>query len=107
MWFDQAGSQSLCTGTVTLDPGRRDCSLHRNQQERRELGITEEQAIKLDILHLFKIEQAQVIRILNVGGYIGPSTRRELEYARRLGKRIEFFEEPGTFQESNIYGNAG
>ena len=33
--------------------------------------------------------------VLNVGGYIGTSTRRELEYARRLGKRIEFLEDPG------------
>ena len=62
----------------------------------RNLGITAEQAINLDILHLFKIEQADIIRILNVGGYIGESTRHELEYARRLGKRIEFLEEMST-----------
>lgn len=61
----------------------------------KDLGITSEQAIMLDVLHLFKIEQqADTIRILNVGGYIGESTRRELEYARRLGKRIEFLEDP-------------
>lgn len=58
-----------------------------------DLGITEEQKVQLDILHLFKIEDADVVRILNVGGYVGESTRRELEYARRLGKRIEFLEE--------------
>ncbi|HEY9713889.1 MAG TPA: hypothetical protein V6C72_10490, partial [Chroococcales cyanobacterium] len=60
-----------------------------------DLGITEEQKVQLDILHLFKIEDADVVRILNVGGYVGESTRRELEYARRLGKRIEFLEEAG------------
>ncbi len=58
-----------------------------------DLGITEEQKIQLDILHLFKIEDADVVLILNVGGYVGESTRRELEYARRLGKRIEFLEQ--------------
>lgn len=58
-----------------------------------DLEITDEQKVQLDILHLFKIEDADVVRILNVGGYIGVSTRRELEYARRLGKRIEFLED--------------
>jgi hypothetical protein len=59
-----------------------------------ELGITSQQKEQLDVLHLFKIEQADIVRILNVGGYLGESTRRELEYARRLGKPIEFLEEP-------------
>jgi hypothetical protein len=57
-----------------------------------ELGISIAEAMELDILHLFKIERADLVRILNVGGYIGPSTRRELEYARMLGKEIRFLE---------------
>lgn len=57
------------------------------------LQISPEQAVALDVLHLFKIEDADVVRILNVGGYIGESTARELEYARRLWKKIEFLEE--------------
>ena len=60
----------------------------------RALGITPEQAINLDILHLYKIEQADRVRVLNCGGYIGESTRREIEYARRLNKPIEYLEEP-------------
>lgn len=59
------------------------------------LGITLEDAIELDILHLFKIERADLVRIFNVGGYMGASTRRELEYAQMLGKEIWFLEEPG------------
>jgi hypothetical protein len=58
------------------------------------LSISEEQKNQLDLLHLYKIELADIVRFLNVGGYIGASTRRELEYARRLNKRIEFLEEP-------------
>src|SRR5712692_9584092 len=42
-----------------------------------DLGITPEQAIDLDILHLHKIERADEVLILNVGGYLGESTRRE------------------------------
>jgi hypothetical protein len=58
-----------------------------------ELNITPEQAERLDILHLWKIELADFIRVLNVGGYIGESTRREIEYALRLDKPIVYLEE--------------
>jgi hypothetical protein len=60
----------------------------------KDLGITSEQAVSLDILHLFKIEEADIVRVLNVGGYIGESTQREIEYARRLGKPIMYIEQP-------------
>jgi len=46
----------------------------------------------LDILHLFKIDMADEILVLNVGGYVGEATGREIEYARRLGKRIRWLE---------------
>ena len=49
----------------------------------------------LDELHLRKIDLADEVLILNVGGYIGESTRRELEYARSHGKRVRFLE-PGA-----------
>jgi hypothetical protein len=62
---------------------------HKNDSD---LGITPEQAIELDILHLSKIDDADEVLILNVGGYLGKSTRRELEYAQRLGKRIRWLE---------------
>jgi hypothetical protein len=48
----------------------------------------------LDELHLRKIELADEVLILNVGGYIGESTRRELEHARRIGRRVRFLEPP-------------
>lgn len=47
---------------------------------------------RLDELHLRKIDRADEVLILNVGGYIGESTRRELNYARAHGKRIRFLE---------------
>ncbi len=36
-----------------------------------------------------KIDLADEVLILNVGGYIGPSTARELAYARARGKRVQ------------------
>ena len=47
-------------------------------------------------LHLRKIDLADEVLILNVGGYIGESTRRELNYARAHGKRIRWVESDKT-----------
>ena len=49
-------------------------------------------AAKMDELHRRKIDLADWVLILNVGGYIGESTRNELAYAHQQGKRIEFLE---------------
>jgi len=46
----------------------------------------------LDALHLCKIDLADEVFILNVGGYIGESTGKEIEYARKLGKKIIYLE---------------
>jgi len=46
----------------------------------------------LDTLHLFKIDLADEILVLNVGGYIGESTRREISYAEMTGKRVRYLE---------------
>ena len=47
---------------------------------------------QLDQLHLQKVELADEVLILNVGGYIGESTRRERDHALRLGKRVRYLE---------------
>ena len=46
----------------------------------------------LDELHKRKIDLANSVLILNVGGYIGESTRSELEYAKSRGKVIRYLE---------------
>lgn len=46
----------------------------------------------LDVLYFRKIDMADEVLILNVGGYIGESTRRELDYARAMGKVVRFLE---------------
>ena len=44
----------------------------------------------LDELHLRKIDLADVVYIVNVGGYIGEGTKREIAYAKSLNKPIEY-----------------
>ena len=47
----------------------------------------------LDDMHKRKIDMADSIYVINVGGYIGQSTRSEIEYALSQGKSVEFLEE--------------
>lgn len=49
---------------------------------------TEAQKQTLDLVHLSKIEESDAIFVLNVGGYVGESTRREIEWARIRQKKI-------------------
>ena len=46
----------------------------------------------LDDMHLRKIDMADDIFVINVGGYIGESTRREISYAEQTGKNIKYLE---------------
>ncbi len=46
----------------------------------------------LDELHKRKIDLADEVLVLNVGGYIGQSTRSEIEYAQGLGKPVRYLE---------------
>lgn len=58
------------------------------------VGITPERKTEVDELHNRKIDLSNEILILNVGGYLGDSTRRELDYARRHGKDVRWLEPP-------------
>ena len=48
----------------------------------------------LDDMHKRKIDMADGIYVINPGGYIGSSTRSEIEYAARNGKEILYLEPP-------------
>ena len=58
------------------------------------VGASDLQKLALDELHLRKIDLADEVLILNVGGYIGTSTRREIAYARDHNKMLRFLETP-------------
>jgi hypothetical protein len=54
------------------------------------VGHDSDQKIALDELHKRKIDLADRVFVLNVGGYIGKSTQTEIEYAQDHGKVIEY-----------------
>ena len=46
----------------------------------------------LDDMHKRKIDMADEIFVINVNGYIGDSTRSEIEYAEVHGKKVNYLE---------------
>ena len=69
--------------------------------------LTEDDKRRMDHLHLRKIDLADEVLVLNVGGYIGESTRNEIAYAKRVGKRIRYLEPPeemSTIKVETIFG---
>ena len=47
----------------------------------------------LDDIHKRKIDMADEIFVINVNGYIGDSTKSEIEYAIKTGKKVNYLEE--------------
>ncbi|WP_418376173.1 hypothetical protein [Agathobaculum sp.] len=46
----------------------------------------------LDDMHKRKIDMADEIYVINVGGYIGDSTRSEIQYAEEHGKPVRYYQ---------------
>lgn len=51
----------------------------------------------LDDMHKRKIDLADEIFVINVGGYIGSSTKSEIEYAISTDKPVSYLEGPCAF----------
>jgi hypothetical protein len=58
--------------------------------------FTLEEEDLLDELHREKIQLADALYVVNVDGYIGNSTRSEIEFAKQLGKEIIYLEPLST-----------
>ena len=58
--------------------------------------IDEKTKKMLDEMHKQKIDLSDEIYVINVGGYIGESTKNEIEYAKARGKEVSFMENKKT-----------
>lgn len=88
--FQRANYEETMAGKIVLSVG---FYMHSPEVAHGEtFGCTPEQKRALDELHLRKIDLADEVLILNVGGYIGESTARELAYAQARRKRVRFLE---------------
>ena len=87
--FQQANLKETLAGKIVLTIGcdtKSDGELFGSEEEKASIKAM------LDELHLRKIDLADEVLFLNVGGYIGESTRREYDYALGHGKIIRFLE---------------
>lgn len=83
--FRSANLQETLKGNIVLSIG---CDFKSDDA----LGLTYVDKERLDELHKRKIDLADEVLILNVGGYIGKSTQSELEYAITHNKKIRYLE---------------
>lgn len=85
--FHAAGWDLTLQGYIVLTVG---VCKHADDHGAEALG--QDVADRLDELHLRKIDLADWVMVLNVGGYIGDSTRREIEHAKATGKQLMYLE---------------
>ena len=86
--FHEVGWQKTLDGEIVLSVG---VSKYLPSTHGAEF-IGQEVADALDELHKRKIDLADYVMVLNVGGYIGDSTKSEIEYAESQGKRVDYLE---------------
>jgi hypothetical protein len=90
--YQQANLEETLTGNIILTIGcdmKSDIDLFADLSDKE----IEEVKSKLDELHLRKIDLADEILVLNVDGYVGESTLREVHYAEDNEKPIRWLEE--------------
>ena len=80
--FERLDAELTLAGHVVLTPAALDPATEVNAEERARLGR----------IHLQKIAMSDQVLIVNVGGYVGESTRREIEHARLRGLAVNFLE---------------
>ena len=68
------------------------CVLMPNELSRNSKDdYTLEEALMIDKMHKEKIKLSDAILVVNVNGYIGSSTKSEIEYAKNLNKEIMYY----------------
>lgn len=85
--FERENRRLTLEGCIVLAPG---VFVHEDGAA----PVSDDQKRMLDNMHLRKIDLSDEIFVINVGGYIGESTAREVEYARKHGRAIKYLENP-------------
>lgn len=90
--FMEAQKRLTLEGNIVISVGLFGHSGDQEVWENMDEGALTKTKEMLDDMHKRKIDMADSIFVINVGGYIGDSTRSEIEYAKMHGKRIEYLE---------------
>lgn len=91
--FDAASIRETLAGRIVLS-----VASTRVRGEELTAGMPRDRADaalrELAVLHLAKIDLADEVMVINVGGYVGESTRREIAHAESTGTPVRYWETP-------------
>lgn len=91
--FMEAQKRLTLEGNIVISVGLFGHSGDSEVWENMDEGTLTKTKEMLDDMHKRKIDMADEIYVINVGGYIGSSTRSEIEYAIATGKPVRYLED--------------
>ena len=91
--FMKAQKELTLKGNIVISVGLFGHSGDWEVWENMDEGTITKTKEMLDDMHKRKIDMADEIFVINVGGYIGSSTKSEIEYALKKGKKVNYLEE--------------
>jgi hypothetical protein len=81
--FEDAGRSESLAGRIVVRP--------EVFSQADGLAVDDDAVRRLGELHRFKIELADEVLVIDVDGYVGPTTQSEVAYAQQLGKRVRYW----------------
>jgi len=90
--FMKAQKDLTLKGNIVISVGLFGHSGDAEVWENMDEGTLTKTKEMLDDMHKRKIDMADEIFVINVGGYIGESTKSEIKYAEDTGKKVNYLE---------------
>lgn len=87
--FNAVNAEMTMAGTLVISLG---VFGHTDMPDRDWSTGGSGEKVALDELHKRKIDLADRVLVINVNGYIGDSTRSEIEYAKKIGRPVTYLE---------------
>ena len=88
--FMEAQKKLTLEGNIVISVGLFGHSGDQEVWENMDEGTLTKTKEMLDDMHKRKIDMADAIYVINVGGYVGSSTKSEIDYAIAHGKEVRY-----------------
>lgn len=90
--FMEAQKRLTLEGNIVISVGLFGHTGDKEVWENMDEGTLTDTKEMIDDMHKRKVDMADGIYVINVGGYIGESTSSEIEYAKKHGKTVTYLE---------------
>lgn len=88
--FMEAQKRLTLEGNIVISVGLFGHSGDNEVWENMDEDTLTKTKLMLDDMHKRKIDMSDEIFVINVGGYIGDSTKSEILYAKNQGKKVKY-----------------